>query len=208
MATDDRGLWEPLENRMAYLFLVAGVLSLAAAANYGVAELLDSVSFNSWVGLTVLMARVVSLIGVAGLSVRLVDRHRNVGRLSRAVVGLALLSTVGLLTTAVLGNLGVELPVAAVLGLGTIALSLITYSLFGVAVLRTGAHDPLVGVLLLGTTVALLFGLFGRAAFPIGVVGTVAEFGLFVTHVAIGYRFLSGSAPGGSEELTPETVAK
>lgn len=208
MASNDTGLWESLENWMPHLFVVAGVFSLVAAANYGVTELFDSISFNSWVGLTVLLARVASLLGVAGLSARILAQSSKVGRLSRAVVVMALLSTVALLTTAVLKNLGIEPPLQAVFGLGTVALSLVTYALFGAAILRTGAYARLVGVLLLGATVALLFGLFGRAVLPVGVVGTVAEFGLFVTHVAIGYRFLHGSAPEDQAELTPESVAE
>jgi hypothetical protein len=208
MTSNDMGLWESLENWMPHLFVVAGVLSLVAAANYGVTQLFDSISFNSWVGLTVLLARVASLLGVAGLSARILAKSSRVGRLSRAVVVLALVSTVALLTSAVLKNFGIEPPLQAVFGLGTVALSILTYSLFGAAILRTGAYTRLVGGLLLGATVALLFGLFGRAVLPIGVVGTVAEFGLFVTHVAIGYRLLHGSTPGDRAELTPESVAE
>lgn len=208
MASNDSGLWESLQTWMPHLFLVAGAFSLVAAANYGVAWLFDSISFNSWIGLTVLLARVASLLGVAGLSARILDRNYRVGKPSRVVVVLALLFAVALLTAAVLGNLGVEPPIMPVLGLGTVTLSLVTYSLFGVAILRTGAHATLVGVLLLGATVALLFGLFGRAALPIGVVGTIAELVLVVTHLAIGYRLLTETAPGDSAELTPETVAE
>lgn len=208
MASNDTRLWVSLADWMVHLFLVAGVLSLVAAANYGVAELFDSVSFNTWVGLSVLLARVASLLAVAGLSVRILHRNARLGKLSRAVVTLALLSTVALVTTAVLGNLGIETPVEAVFGLGTVALSLVTYVLFGAAILHTGAHARLVGGMLLGAVVALLFGLFGRAALPVGVVGTIAELGLFVTHVAIGYRLRTESAPGSSAELTPETAAE
>lgn len=208
MVPNDTGLWESLENRMPYLFLVAGVFSLVAAANYGVAELADSISFNSWVGLTVLLSRVAALLGVAGLSARILSRNAKVGKLSRAVVVLALVFAGALLTTAVLENLGIKTPLQAVFGLGTIALTLVAYVLFGATILRTDAHARLVGVLLLGATVVLLFGLFGKAAFPIGVVGTIAEFGLFVTYAAIGYRLLSDPAPEGSPERTPETVAE
>lgn len=83
-----------------------------------------------------------------------------------------------------------------------------TCSLFRIATLRTGVYALLVGILLLGATVTLLFGLFGRAAFPIDVVGTIVELGLVVTHVAIGYRFLIESGFGDRTELTPETVAE
>lgn len=208
MPANDMRMWGLLESWMPRLFLVAGVLSLVAAANYGVTSLFDSISFNSWIGLTVLLARVLSLLGVAGLSARILDRHPGIGLLSRVVVVVALLFTVALLTAAVLNNVGVDPPMMAVLGLGTVALSLVTYSLFGVAIVGTGSHAPLVGVMLLGATVALLFGLFGRVALPIGVVGTIAELGLVVTHVAIGFRLLTESPPGDSAELVSETVAE
>lgn len=208
MASNDTGLWKSLENWMPHLFLVAGLFSLVAAANYGVAELADGISFNSWVGLSVLLSRVAALLGVAGLSARILTRNARVGKLSRVVVVLALVFAGALLTTAVLENLGIETPLQAVFGLGTVALSLVTYVMFGAAIFRTDAHARLVGVLLLGATVALLFGLFGEAAFPIGVVGTIAEFGLFVTYAAIGYRLLSDSAPKGSAEPRPESVAE
>lgn len=201
-------LWESLETWMPYLLLIAGVFSLIAAANYGVAWLVDSISFNSVVGLTVLLGRVASLLGVAGLSAQILEQNPRLGKLSRVVVVLALLFTVALLSSAVLQNFGTDVSFAAVLGLGTVTLSLVTYSLFGAGILHTGAYAGRVGVLLLGATVALLFGLFGRAVLPIGVVGTIAEFGLVVTHIAMGYSLLSDPALGDRAELSQEMAAE
>lgn len=208
MIGNDTRLWESLESWMPRLFLIAGAFSFVAAANYGVTWALDSVTFNSWVGLTVLLARVASLLGVAGLSVRILDRNRRVGQVSRVIVGLALLVTAALVTSAVLNNLGADPPGGAVLGLGTVSLSIATYTLFGIAILRTGAHGKPVGGLLLGATAALLFGLLGRAALPIGIVGTVAELALVVTHVAISYRLLADTTPEDTADLASETVAE
>ncbi|WP_435195682.1 hypothetical protein [Natronomonas sp. EA1] len=208
MESSDIGLWESFETWSPHLFFVAGAFSLVAAANYGMTSIFDSITFNSWVGLTVLLARVASLLGVAGISAHIMDRTSRVGKLGRVVVVLALIVTLGLLTTAVLKNLGAAQPIEAILGLGTVVLSLVTYTLFGVAILRTGALSTLVGVMLLGATVALLFGMFGRAALPINVVGTFAELGLVVTHVAIGYRLLTASAHGDRANLPPGTVAE
>ena len=133
---------ETLETWVPLLFFVAAGFSLIAAVNYGVAELFDSISFNSWAGLTVLLARVTSLLGVAGLSARILDRGPKVGKLSRVVVVVAFVFTVGPLTSAVLQNLGAEPPLTAVLGLGTVILSLATYSLFGIAIFPHGCtHD-------------------------------------------------------------------
>lgn len=208
MSSTDGGPWTVLESWMPHLFLVAGACSLVAAANYGVAWVFEGVSFNSWVGLTVLLARVTSLLGVAGLSVRILDRRQRVGQASRAVVVLALLFTGSLLTAAVAENLGIEPPIMPVLGLGTVALSLLTYTLFGGAILSTDAHPRLIGLLLLGATAALLFGLFGRVALPIGIVGTIAELLLVATHVGIGYRLVTGSKSGESADLSPETATE
>lgn len=208
MSTHGPSLWESLENRAPLLFLAAGVLSLVAGVNYGVTELFDSISFNSWVGLTVLLARVASLLGVAGLSVRLRDRNARAGKVSRAVVALAVVCTAALLISAILSNLGVDHPIQAVLGLGTVALSLITYLFFGVAILHTDSHATLVGALLLVAAVSLLFGMFSRVALPIGVVGTAAEGALFVTHVAIGYRLMAEPDSRDHADLSPETVAE
>lgn len=206
METNDKGLWKSLETWMPHLFILAGVFSLIAGANYGVTSLFDSISFNSGVGLTVLLARVASLLGVAGLSALILERNSRLGKLSRGVVVLALLFTVALLSSAVLQIFGTDVPFAAVLGMGTVILSLITYSLFGVGILRTDAYPTLVGVMLLGATVALLFGLFGRAVLHIGVVGTTAEFILFGTHIVIGYSLLSERAIGDQAELPRETA--
>ena len=166
------------------------------------------ISFNSWVGLTVLLARVASLLGVAGLSVRLRDRNARAGKVSRAVVALAAVCTAALLISAILSNLGVDHPIQAVLGLGTVALSLITYLLFGVAILHTDSHATLAGALLFVAAVSLLFGMFGQVALPVGVVGTAAEGALFVTHVAIGYRLMAEPESKDHADLSPETVAE
>lgn len=187
-------VWATLERWAPRLFVVAGVFSLIAAANYGITWAMDSITFNDWIGLSVLLARVASLLAVAGLSVRLVETRRRLGLLSRAVVIITVLFAIGLLATAVLQNLGIEQPLSSVFGLGTVTTSLLTYTLFGLVILRTDVSGTLVGVLLLGATVALLIGLFARVALPIGVVGTIAELLLVVTHVGIGYSLMTQSS--------------
>lgn len=208
METTDTGLWESLERWMPHLFLLAGVFSLIAGANYGVTWLFDSISFNSEVGLTVLLARVASLLGVAGLSVAILGRDTRLGKLFRVVVVVALLFTIALLSSAVLQIFGTDVQFAAVLGMGTVILSIVTYSLFGIGILHTGAYARRVGIMLLGATGALLFGLFGRVVLPIGVVGTTAEFILVVTHVIIGYSLLSEPGLVDQADLSRESVAK
>lgn len=200
--------WESLEKWTPRLFFFAGIVLLVAAVNYAVAFLVDSIEFNAWVGLTVLIGRVVSLVGVAGLSVWIVNKKPRLGKLSRVVVSLAVLITIGLFVSAFLRNLGLEPPLTPVLGLGTVALSIITYALFGTLLLRFDGSSRLIGSLLLVAAVALLFGMFGRIALPLGVVGIVAEGVLFLAHIAIGYHLLTGPEPEGETEPMPDTVAE
>lgn len=200
--------WESLEKWTPRLFFFAGIVLLVAAVNYAVTFLVDSIEFNAWVGLTVLIGRVVSLVGVAGLSVWIVNKKPRLGKLSRVVVSLAVLITIGLFVSAFLRNLGLEPPLTPVLGLGTVALSIITYALFGTLLLRFDGSSRLIGSLLLVAAVALLFGMFGRIALPLGVVGIVAEGVLFLAHIAIGYHLLTGPEPEGETEPMPDTVAE
>jgi hypothetical protein len=202
---------ESLESWSPKLFLLAGIILLVAAANYAVAFLMDGVAFNYWVGLTVLTGRLVSLLAVGGLSVQIANRNPRLGKLSRVVVSVAIVFTSGLLTLAILENVGYSTDIIAIFGLGTILLSLVTYSLFGGGIIRTGAYPTSIGVLLLAATGALLVGFFSQMVLPerlIGVIGTVAEGGLFITHIAIGYRLWSEPEPTDRGEPAPDPVAK
>lgn len=187
--------FETLEQWSPSLFLVAGVILFVAAANYAVTYLLAGVGFNAWVGLAVVVGRWVSLLAVAGLTVGIASRSPRLGTLSRVLVSAAVLFTSGLVATAVLSNLGISTPLAAVFGLGTILLSILTYLVFGLAIVRTGGYPTLIGGLLLAATVGLLWGFFGQMVLPetlLGVVGTGAEAVLCLTHLAIGYRLRTG----------------
>ncbi|MEF8813533.1 MAG: hypothetical protein V5A55_06910 [Halovenus sp.] len=194
MSRQNTTVWESLEEWTPRLFLLAGVILIVASANYAITVLLDSVTFNSWVGLTVVIGRWVSLLGVAGLSVGIVKRSPRAGRLSRVVVSLAVLFTTGLLVTAILSNAGVTTPLSAIFGLGTILLSIVTYAMFGIGILRTDAYSTLIGALLLVMTIGLLWGFIGQIALAegpgtmLGIIGTTAEAILFATNLAIGYR--------------------
>lgn len=208
MATQNVTWWESLEQWTPRLFVLAGIILLVAAVNYAVTFLVDSIEFNAWIGLTVIIGRVVSLLGVAGLSVWIVSRKPRQGKMSRVVVSLAIIITTGLLVSAVLRNLGFEPPLTPVLGLGTVALSIVTYALFGALLLRSDTASPLLGSLLLVAVVALLFALFGRIALPLGVVGIIAEGVLFLAHIAMGYHLRTGPEPEDQVEPAPDTVVE
>ncbi len=120
-------------------------------------------------------------------------------------MAVAVALTGGLLVSAVLENLGVGVPIIAVFGLGTIVLSIVTYGLVGVLILRTGAHAPVIGGLLLAATGGLLFGFFGQAVLPENVVGAVTESVLAVTSLAIGYRLRIGVESTPPSDAVSET---
>ena len=213
MATATSTVWDSLEQWTPRLFLVAGVILIVASANYAVPVLLEGVEFNSWIGLTVVVGRWVSLLGVAGLTVGIVAHSSRAGTVSRAVVSLALLFTTGLVGTAILSNVGVSTQLSAVFGLGTILLSIITYALFGIVILRTDAYSTVVGGLLLVMTAGLLWGFVGQIALAetqqmLGVIGTTAEAVLFAVNLALGYRLQTEVEPSGRSDPTPETVAE
>jgi hypothetical protein len=204
-------VWKSLEKWTPQLFLVAGVILVVASANYAMTVLLDSVTFNSWVGLTVVIGRWVSLLGIAGLSIGIANRSRRVGILSRVVVSLAILFTTGLLVTAILSNVGVTTPLSAIFGPGTILLSIVTYATFGIGILRTDAYSTLIGGLLLVMTVGLLWGFIGQIALGetetmLGIIGTTAEAILFATNLAIGYRLGTELELRGSAEPASDTI--
>lgn len=204
MSNNDTGRVESLEQWSPKLFLLASVIFLVASLNYAVTFLIESMAFNEWVGLTVAIGRLVSLLAVAGLSVQLANRNARLGKLSRVVVTLAIIFTAGLLTLAILENSGYSTPIIAVFALGTLLLSLITYALFGGGLVRTGAYSPLVGGLLLGATGALLVGFFGQMVFPEKLIGTGAEGLLFVTHIGIWYFLRIDPEPTGHAEPVSE----
>lgn len=203
--------WSTLERRGGRLFLLAGAILLVAAANYAVPFFLEGVEFNAWIGLTVLLGRLVSLLAVAGLVGRILARSRRLGLSCQVIVVAAVLFATGLLSTAILENLGYAPPLMAVFGLGTILLSIVTYTIFGVAILRTGAYSTLIGTLLLVATAALLFGFLSQMVLPerlIGLIGTVAEIGLVLANAGIGYQLWTERGRGGRAEPAAETVSK
>lgn len=198
--------WETLEQWSQRLFVVAGIFLLIAASNRGLAFLLEDVTFNNWVGLTGLFGRLAALIGTGGLALQLEKRNARLGKLSRAVAGIAVIFTVGLLTLAILKNAGIASPIIAIFGLGTFVLSVITFSLVGVAITRTGAYSMLIGSLLLMVALALLVVFVGQMVVPEGLVGTVMESVLFVLYFGIGYRLRTEHVPVRRTEPVTDTT--
>ncbi|MFC7230431.1 hypothetical protein ACFQMM_01900 [Saliphagus sp. GCM10025308] len=182
--------WGTLEQWSPTLFIVGFALELVFAVNHGLAYLVEAISFIDWLYPTVLLGRLAVLLGLAGLSVRVVNTNPRFGKLSRGVVSVAALFTVGLLALSVLDIVGVTTSIIAVFGIGTVILTILTFLLFGVAGLRTDAYPAVVGALLLVATLAVIGVLVSQGVFSTNVRGAVGEGVNAIAFLAI-WRFLN-----------------
>lgn len=168
-------LWESLDQWSPTLFLVGFALELVFAVNHGLAYLIEGISFIDWIYPTVLLGRLTVLLGLAGLSVQLVNTSPRFGKLSRGVVSVAALFTVGLLSLSVLDIVGITTPIIAVFGIGTVVLTILTFLLFGVAGIRTDAYPSIVGGFLLVATLAVIGVLVSQGVLSTNMRGAVGE---------------------------------
>lgn len=200
--------WEILEQWSPLLFLTGGVLELVFAVNNGAAFLVDGVSFIEWIYPSVLLGRLAVLFGIAGLSVQVVNRNPRSGKLARVVLSVAVVFTIGLLTLSILEALGVSTPVIALFGLGTVVLTIITYALFGVVILRTRAFSTLTGGLLLFAATTVLGVFLGLRVFPTELVGAIGEGILFVVFLATWYSLRAESQHTAGGDPASSTVTE
>lgn len=207
MVRNDTTLWDSLEEWSGGLFLFASVMLLATAAYRGAAYLIADVNFNLTIGNIVLLGRLAVLLALAGFTVQLAQRNPRLGKLSRVVVALAILSTTVLIILAVLAGLDITTPVIAIAGLATVSLSVITYLLFGVSILRTGAYPQLVGGLLVTAALALVVVFFGMMMLPVNLIGTVVEGVLFAIYLVIGLHLRSSAPPALQSERPGDTTS-
>lgn len=199
--------WKWLERRSPRLFLLGGVFVLVFALHNGQVYLTDA-TFEDWLYPAVLLGRLAVFLGVAGLSVRVADRNLRLGRLSRTAVLLSVLSTLGLLVSVALEQVGFETPLVAVFGITTVVLTVLTYALVGAAILRTGAFSTPIGGLLLVAVVPVLAVLFGGTAVPVRLVGAAGETVLFVIFVVLGYLLKAEFAPTDRAGSASDTTAR
>jgi len=176
MPIGETGNWHTLERISPQLFLVGFVLELAFAAVHGAAYLVEGFSFIQWLYPTVILGRLAVLLGLAGMTARLArGGYDRVKTASRVILALAIVSTTGLMTLSTLIQFGVETQVIAVFGMSTVLLTLLTLTLFGVVGVATDAYPTVIGVLLLISTAAVLFVLFGQGTFSVDFRGAVGE---------------------------------
>ena len=210
--TDLSGACASLERWSPHLFSLGAVLELVFALNNGLAFLLDGFSFVDWLYPTVLLGRAAVLLGIAGLSVRVTDRSPRIGKWSRIVLAVAFVFTLGLLSLSLLEIAGVTImwnsPIFAVLGLGTVALTVITFALFGVLILRSGAFSTATGGLLLAAAVTVVGVFVGLNVLPSRLVGGVGEGVLFVLFLATSLRLRTEFTITDRPEPASNTVAE
>ena len=210
--TDLNGACASLERWGPHLFSLGAVLELVFALNNGLAFLLDGFSFVDWLYPTVLLGRAAVLLGIAGLSVRVTDRSPRIGKWSRIVLAIAFVFTLGLLSLSLLEITGVTImwnsPIFAVLGLGTVALTVITFALFGVLILRSGAFSTATGGLLLAAAVTVVGVFVGLNVLPSRLVGGVGEGVLFVLFLVTSLRLRTEFMTTDRPEPASNTVAE
>lgn len=200
--------WGTLEGWTPRLFITGFVLELVFALNHGAAYLFDSVTFFDWIYPSVLLGRFAVLLGLAGLSVSLIETNPQLGKLSRLLLGAAMLFTLGLITLSILDIFGVSTPIIAVFGLGTVVLTVLSFLLFAVAGFRTDAYPTVVGGLLLVATPGPLFVLLTSSIFSTNVRGAVGE-GLNATaFLAIWYVLSTRRKATTTTEPVAENAAK
>jgi len=200
-------LWESLEKWSPRLFLLGGGLILIFALHNGQVFLTDT-TFKDWIYPTVILGRLAVFLGIAGLSVRMVNHSPRFGKPGRVVVAVAVVSAIGLLVLGILAQIGVSTPIIAVFGIGTAVLTVITYALFGVAIIRTGAFSTLIGGLLLAAIVPILTVFFGRIVLPVRLLGAISESALFVIFVVIGYLLRTEFTPTDRAGPTGDTTIR
>ena len=210
--TDRSGACASLERWGPHLFSLGAVLELVFALNNGLAFLLDGFSFVDWLYPTVLLGRAAVLLGIAGLSVRVTDRSPRIGKWSRIVLAVAFVFTLGLLSLSLLEIAGVTIMwnslIFALLGLGTVALTVITFALFGVLILRSGAFSTATGGLLLAAAVTVVGVFVGLNVLPSRLVGGVGEGILFVLFLVTSLRLRTEFMTTDRPEPVSNTVAE
>ena len=185
-------IWEQLARLSPNLFFFASVILLVASLHRGSTLLLDGVAHNSWVSLLKLFGRLAALLGIIGLTLRISQYDRRLGKMSWTVAAAAVLVTIVLITIVTAGNMGFTLGLVSVVGLGTFLLSVGTYSLGGIAIIRTGAYPVPIGKLLLAAAASLLVVFFGMTVLPIDWIGVLIEGVLFLLYLGVGYFLRAG----------------
>lgn len=182
------------------LFLFASVILLVAALHRGAVLLFDEVSRNAWVSVVKLFGRMAALLGIGGLTLQISHYNPRLGKVTQAVAAAAVLSTLLLISLLTADHLGLTLGLVPVVGLGTFLFSVGTYSLSGMAIVRTEAFPRFIGAFLLAAAASLLLVVFGMLVLPLQWIGLLAEGVLFLLYLGLGYALWAGEIPTAQTE--------
>lgn len=199
--------WNKLDQWSPGLFIVAAAFLVVGAANSGLAFLNDSYASIEWLNLVLEFGRLAALLGTAGLAARVVNRHAMLGNLTRVVASLAVVFVTILTALATLEVAGILADPIGIVGLVAYVLSVSTFLVAGVAIVRTGAHSRWIGGLLLVNVVALLVVFFGRLVVPLDLVATVVPGIQVLLYLSIGHTLRGRSVltkqPSPATDTTP-----
>jgi hypothetical protein len=195
-----------LEQWSPWLFAFAAVFLLIGAAHNGLAFLKSGYAFNNWLGLVLEFGRLTALLGAAGLSVKIARQNTWVGNVGRLVASLAVVFVTTLISMATLKAGGVLADPIGVIGLGAYVLSVSTFLVVGIGIVRTNAYSRLIGGLLLANVGALLVVFFGRLFVPLGLVATVMPGIQVLLYLSVGYTLRAQSVTSRQTAPAAETT--
>ena len=198
--------WDSIERWSPRLFLLAGMFLVIAAVMSGMAFLGHGQLFDDWLVLPLELGRLAALIGTLGLSVQLGSHDTSLGKLGRGVAMLAIGLTVALTASALLTTTGLLSVSSPALGIAAFVLSVSTFLLYGLGILRTRSHPTLVGRLLVINAAALLVVFFGRILLPLGLLATAVPGAQALLYVTISHSLRCQNLPTQQSTTTPDTT--
>lgn len=156
MVGDRSGRWASLENHSSTLFLGAGVLFVIAAANNAVVFSAPEYDPSTVSGPLLLLGLLAALLGMLGTYPRLRDPLPRLARAGALAATVTVLAVLVLLVWGIGAQLDLLPELSDAVAIGSLLLMIVSFTLFGVSVLRTDVVDRTVGLLLLAEAVALV----------------------------------------------------
>lgn len=206
-AMNDDGVLKTLERWSSTLYLVAGGLLVGNALLLGYEAFVGSAAPEDVLGPPGFL---VGFLGLFGLYAALAVRTPKLARAAAVVAVVAAGGWAVITPFSVGGELGSlageQLPMAVVV-VAWVA-TILAYSLFGAASLRSGVHSRTVGLLLFSPAVLIVTlivgaGVFGGSAVAPFLVGS----GQALAHLAIGYALRTEDPPAATTESRADSTA-
>jgi hypothetical protein len=196
--------WELLERRSPTLFLVGSGLLVGHTVIRAFSGITDAATPPDAFGPA---GYLLVLVALYGLYPELADRSPRLARAGAVLAAVPVLDYALILTFGFGEMVGVVprflelVPLSLFFPIHQGAMVL-TYGVFGVAVIRTECHPRRVGVLLLVPVVLILALLVGSAIVESAVVGVIVGSGMVLVNAAIGYSLGPGQMPTDHETPT------